>query len=192
MMSEEEKERIIKGITTRIESEYRKHKNIEWPEIAARKIYASFIAYENITELMESEASKLLREGYYCPKYNEPTCDLSKLYELYNGNAELAKKLIKTILRETPLKLNAIKEGLKSEDFEQIYNNAHSIKPTIDILNINKQSAQIREIESLAKDKKDLDHLRKLIESLDKSWSAADKQLCFEIAEKHSGEKHKY
>jgi hypothetical protein len=38
-----DKEQIIQGIKSRIESEYRKHKDIDWPGIAARKIYGSYV-----------------------------------------------------------------------------------------------------------------------------------------------------
>ncbi len=38
----EEKERIISGIKQRIIDEHRKHKDLDWPEIAARKIYKSY------------------------------------------------------------------------------------------------------------------------------------------------------
>ena len=38
-----DREQIIQGIKSRIESEYRKHEDLDWMEIAARKIYVSYV-----------------------------------------------------------------------------------------------------------------------------------------------------
>lgn len=37
------KEQFIKALKERIESEHRKHPDLDWSEIAARKIYKGFI-----------------------------------------------------------------------------------------------------------------------------------------------------
>ena len=100
---------------------------------------------------------------------------------MYSDNALLVNRLLKTILRETPIKLEAFKKGLKSEDYDSIYRTAHSLKPTIDLLDMANESDGIREIESIAKSKKHLPDLLSLIERLDKVWSAARKQLEVEI-----------
>lgn len=41
------KEEIISSIKKRIESEQRKHQNLDWQEIAARKIYSTYFDAQN-------------------------------------------------------------------------------------------------------------------------------------------------
>lgn len=43
-----EKEKVIETIKLRIIAEHSKHKNIDWEEIAARKIYNAFEAWFNV------------------------------------------------------------------------------------------------------------------------------------------------
>lgn len=45
------KEEIIQGIKDRIESEFRKHKDLDWAEIAARKIFGGFIKDCNLQNI---------------------------------------------------------------------------------------------------------------------------------------------
>jgi len=148
------------------------------------------IATQLDIETLEDEQLSEVVESVTVERENEEIkqpCNLSKLYVLYSDNALLVNRLLKTILRETPIKLEAFKKGLKSEDYDSIYRTAHSLKPTIDLLDMANESDGIREIESIAKSKKRLPDLLSLIERLDKVWSAASKQLEVEINQNDDG-----
>ena len=59
-----DKEEVIKLIKGRIEDEYRKHPLLDWPRIAAGKIYTEWFEYFN-NEIKEAYKQGL-SDGYAC------------------------------------------------------------------------------------------------------------------------------
>ena len=72
------KERIVEGIKARIITEQQKHKSLDWAQIAANKIYASYkIEPRDETPILIKEAKQYMAEcskdmGFMgSPKYTE-------------------------------------------------------------------------------------------------------------------------
>lgn len=82
-----DKETIISGIKQRILDEQRKHQNLDWAEIAARKIYSTYISCSEI-DMSEAATRQLANSIYFrcrrCgnkgAKYEQGLCPTCELY----------------------------------------------------------------------------------------------------------------
>ena len=69
-MEKEDKEKVIAIIKQRILDEYRKHKNIDWAESAARKIYGTHLVEKENINNQEKEIINATKE--FAKEYNMP------------------------------------------------------------------------------------------------------------------------
>ena len=61
---------------------------------------------------------------------------LDKIRELAGGDKAFIEAIIFAFLDEVPEAINQIKEGYSNADFKQVYQNAHKIKPTIEMFDL--------------------------------------------------------
>lgn len=104
-MTEQNKERIIQSIKQRILDEQRKHSSLDWAEIAARKIYATFQDYQDLEEVKIPE--KITPE------------DLNR----YRGHGYLTVKSLKEHLKERDYDDDAL---VMIQRIEDMYYNKNS------------------------------------------------------------------
>jgi hypothetical protein len=83
-----EKEEIINLIKGRIEVECRKHGTLDWPRIAAGKIYTEWFEYfDNENKELKAKISELEKDVEYWHKQAiEMADELKKLKEIINGS----------------------------------------------------------------------------------------------------------
>jgi HPt (histidine-containing phosphotransfer) domain-containing protein len=81
---------------------------------------------------------------------------LDKLIEYIGTDEEAIKNMISIFLSTTPDLLLQLKNGLLTENYEEIARSAHKLKPTLDIFGIDNLHEPIRFIEVHAKQKKNL------------------------------------
>ncbi|UYW01511.1 histidine kinase [Flavobacterium agricola] len=60
--------------------------------------------------------------------------NLSKVYELSDNDNEFAVTIVSLFLDEVPAEVKMIKAGIENKDYQQVYQAAHKIKPTLDLL----------------------------------------------------------
>lgn len=61
---------------------------------------------------------------------------LDKVRELASGDVDFIAAIAAAFLEEVPEAVSQIEIGLKDSDFTKVYQNAHKIKPTIQLFNI--------------------------------------------------------
>lgn len=61
---------------------------------------------------------------------------LDKVKELASGDTDFIAAIASAFLEEVPPAITQIEIGLQSNDYAQVYQNAHKIKPTIQLFDI--------------------------------------------------------
>jgi len=61
---------------------------------------------------------------------------LDKVRELASGDEDFVTAIAEAFLEEVPEAIIQINEGISNKDFSQVYQNAHKIKPTIQMFDI--------------------------------------------------------
>lgn len=60
--------------------------------------------------------------------------NLSKVYELSDNDNEFALNIVSLFLEEVPHEVKLMKDWIEDKNHEQVYQVAHKIKPTLDLL----------------------------------------------------------
>ena len=60
--------------------------------------------------------------------------NLSKVYELSDNDNDFALTIVSLFLDEVPHEVKSMKEEIEEKNYEQVYQAAHKIKPTLDLL----------------------------------------------------------
>jgi HPt (histidine-containing phosphotransfer) domain-containing protein len=63
--------------------------------------------------------------------------NLSKVYALAEEDSEFVNEILRLFLSEVPEGIVCIKEGIQNKNYRSTYDNAHKIKPTLDLLGLN-------------------------------------------------------
>lgn len=61
---------------------------------------------------------------------------LTKVKELADGDEEFIKAMAEAFVEEVPEAVALIKEGVETYDFKKTYENAHKIKPTVQMFEL--------------------------------------------------------
>ena len=91
---------------------------------------------------------------------------LDKINEMAEGDQEFIASVISVFLEEVPVDLEGLEKALEEEDFEQVYQLAHKIKPNVDLLGMEQTRAVALEIETLGKSKASIDEMKKVFPTL--------------------------
>ncbi len=83
------------------------------------------------------------------------------------GNDSFVKQILIVFTEDAPKSINSIRQGIKDSQHEVIRSQAHSLKSSIDLLDISGLKNVIREIEQLAKDGAPLSQIESLFMTLD-------------------------
>lgn len=114
--------------------------------------------------LKQSNASDKTSE-----KVNEPLYNLENLKEI-SGNSNLfIKKMINLFIRTFPPIILEMKEDLLNQNWKNIGDNAHKIKPSISIFNIKDSIEYVSQIEHFAKNVMEPSKLERLILKLERN-----------------------
>ena len=62
------------------------------------------------------------------------TYNLTKVHAISDNDVDFAKQIVQLFLEEVPQEVKNIKQGLKDKDHHRVYQAAHKIKPTLDLL----------------------------------------------------------
>lgn len=84
------------------------------------------------------------------PKKNQVLVDLTKLKETTNNDQAFMSKMIQLFIDNSPSQLNEIEVALAQGNWEQIGNQAHKIKPSVDYLANASLQEMVRSIEGNA------------------------------------------
>jgi len=65
------------------------------------------------------------------------TYNLSKVYAISDNDPEFAEQIVVLFTQEIPPEIKNIRKGLKEKDHNKVYQAAHKIKPTLDLLGMD-------------------------------------------------------
>ena len=93
---------------------------------------------------------------------------LDKINEMAEGDEEFVQSVISVFLEEVPNDLAALEKALEKENYEQVYQLAHKIKPNVDLLGMEQTRAAALEIETLGKNSANMAEIQKVFPILQK------------------------
>lgn len=94
--------------------------------------------------------------------------NLDKINEMADGDEEFVQSVISVFLEEVPNDLAALEKALEKENYEQVYQLAHKIKPNVDLLGMEQTRAAALEIETLGKNAANMAEIQKVFPILQK------------------------
>jgi len=81
--------------------------------------------------------------------------NLEGIRQFVGDDEDAMKEMVDIFLESVPESLQALNDGFADNDLEKVGHCAHKLKSSIDILNIRDLKTDIRELEKLAKEKKE-------------------------------------
>ncbi len=95
-------------------------------------------------------------------------CNLDYLKSVTPGSNAFAIQVIKLFLQDTPIEIEKIKAGLTNSNYEEIYKNAHKIKPSVSMVGSPKEVYDtLLKINEFSKAEINMDQLKDLIHFFD-------------------------
>jgi CheY-like chemotaxis protein len=92
--------------------------------------------------------------------------NLNQLLSISRNDLSYCKKMIGIFIEQSSISISQINEAYEAKNLDAVYNVAHRIKPSIDLMGIEVLRDTIRFIEKNAKDLNDSEDLKKQIEIL--------------------------
>lgn len=105
------------------------------------------------------------------------TYNLSKVNELSDNDPDFARQIVILFMEEVPPELKNIKEGFKENDHKRVYQAAHKIKPTLDLLGIDQGYEDVLAIEAWTKTEGKKKEIKEVVKSLRHKVKQAMKEL---------------
>lgn len=93
---------------------------------------------------------------------------LDKIKEMADGDEEFISSVVSVFLEEVPQDLESLEKALASDDYEQVYQLAHKIKPNVDLLGMEQTRAAALEMETLGKSETNMEAIKNVFPSLKK------------------------
>ena len=93
---------------------------------------------------------------------------LDKINEMADGDNDFINSVISVFLEEVPQDLSSLESALENEDYQQVYQLAHKIKPNVDLLGMEQTRAAALEMETLGKSEANMAEIKNIFPSLKK------------------------
>ena len=106
-----------------------------------------------------------------------PLYDLSLIKEQYGGSEELIRKMTELFVTNTPLSISNLKKALSDNDWDTVRALAHKMKPSLEMMGIERLREKVREIERLASAREQLSEIPGMVEQLCHTLEAAISEM---------------
>lgn len=93
---------------------------------------------------------------------------LDKINEMADGDEDFINSVISVFLDEVPQDLKGLEEALANQNYQQVYQLAHKIKPNVDLLGMEQTRATALEIETLGKNEANMEEIKNIFPGLKK------------------------
>lgn len=103
--------------------------------------------------------------------------NLSKVYAISDNDVEFAKQIVELFLEEVPVEVRNIKKGLKEKDRSMVYQAAHKIKPTLDLLGMDLAYEDVLAIEAWSKSESKKKEIKDVCKALKERVEQTIKEL---------------
>lgn len=92
--------------------------------------------------------------------------NLSKVYAISDNDEDFAKQIVTLFTEEVPAEIKNIREGLEDKDHKRVYQAAHKIKPTLDLLGMELAYDDVLAIEKWTKAEGRRKEIKDVVKSL--------------------------
>lgn len=96
---------------------------------------------------MSSKNTEKIQLLCECDEYK---FDCSRLFEITNGNIEMVRDIVKTIIEILPAEISVIGEAIKVKDYTLVKRSAHKIKPNYEYVGLLELASMAERIEESA------------------------------------------
>ncbi len=97
---------------------------------------------------------------------SEHLTNLDYLRGVCNGDVDFMQEMINTFITKTPEMLLGMRESVQSSDWSQVGSIAHKLKPSITFMGIDRVKQLVKDIEESGKERKNIEELPGMVESL--------------------------
>ena len=94
--------------------------------------------------------------------------NLDKINEMADGDEEFISSVISVFLEEVPHDLQGLEKAVEEQNYEQVYQLAHKIKPNVDLLGMEQTRAVALQIETLGKNSANMSEIKEVFPILKK------------------------
>lgn len=94
--------------------------------------------------------------------------NLDKINEMADGDEDFINSVISVFLEEVPQDLEGLETALEQQNYEQVYQLAHKIKPNVDLLGMDQTRAVALQIETLGKNSANMNEIQEVFPILKK------------------------
>ena len=109
-------------------------------------------------------------------------CDLRYLKSISPDNPKFVTEMIEIFLRNVPVAIESMKNGLLTEDWEALQHHAHKLRSHIDCMGISlKYKEMAKQIEENAVQQSQLDVINQMVPQLDEVFNRAYAELREEL-----------
>ena len=91
---------------------------------------------------------------------------LDKINEMAEGDQDFINSVVSVFLEEVPEDLLALETALEENNYQQVYQLAHKIKPNVDLLGMEQTRAAALEMETLGKSESNMEEIKRIFPSL--------------------------
>ncbi len=91
---------------------------------------------------------------------------LDKINEMAEGDQDFIVSVVTVFLEEVPEDLESLEKALEENNYEQVYQLAHKIKPNVDLLGMEQTRAAALEMETLGKSESNMSEIKSIFPSL--------------------------
>ena len=102
---------------------------------------------------------------------------LTKVHAISDNDMDFAKQIAELFLKEVPVEITNIREGLEDKDYHRVYQGAHKIKPTLDLLGMEQAYEDVLAIEAWTRAEGKRKEIREVVKSLKDRVGATVKEL---------------
>ena len=103
--------------------------------------------------------------------------DLNYLKEMSDGDTELIREMIDIFITEVPTYLSLMKEHHQKEDWDALGKLAHKAKASASIIGMKQLTNELKNLELLAKEKKEAGLYSSRILSIENQFNSAIEEL---------------
>ena len=107
--------------------------------------------------------------------------DLRIISQAVGGDSESIKDMIRILLSTLPPYLKNIKKNIENENWEEVAKIAHTVKSNINMIGVKSSFYKIKEIEHLAKERKDAGKMASLFKEMENEMDKVFNELKIEL-----------
>lgn len=107
--------------------------------------------------------------------------DLTYLRKVSKGNTVFEQKMLSTFISQADADVKKMKEAVAKGDWDSIYLLAHKMKPSLQFVGLNLLLSELLSLESLAKQKRDLNSAAELISVISNTINIAIEEIKEEL-----------